>query len=104
MAEDTGGRLTPASGATPFVKGDVQAKDLKIECKTTTGESYSVKRKDLDELRDAAFREGGGEYVMQIEFHRGPGFNQRFAVIDWQTYLDLRRQAAELADLQAQRG
>lgn len=101
-AEDLGGRVTPASGATAHRKGDVDAPDLKVECKTTSGDSYALKRADLEKVKLATIQEGGLDWAMQVEFRRGPGWNERFAVIDWQTYLDLRADSATLKDIQAQ--
>lgn len=104
VASDLGGRPTPASGARPFAKGDVQVENhgLKVECKTTGGLSYSLTRKDLENLKMAAIREGGLDFAMQVEFRKGPNFMDRYAVIDWQTYLDMRSAAAELADIKWQ--
>lgn len=98
-AEDLGGRRTPASGATPHIKGDVQARGLKVECKTTSGLSYSLKRRELEKAQMEALTEGAMDWAMQVEFHLSPGFNRRYAVIDWMTYLDLRLRSAELEDL-----
>jgi len=92
-AEDLGGRTTPASGATPHIKGDVQAPGLKVECKTTSGLSYSLKRKELEKIQMEALTEGVQDWAMQVEYHLSPGFNRRYAVIDWLTYLDLRERS-----------
>lgn len=45
VAKLLGGRTQPNSGATPFFKGDVIAKDFVIECKTTTKvqKSFSIR-------------------------------------------------------------
>ena len=52
VAKLLGGNKTPNSGATDFVKGDVQVKDasLLVECKTctTNKDSFSIKKEWLD--------------------------------------------------------
>lgn len=50
VASLLGGRVQPNSGATPFFKGDVVARDFLVECKTTTTckESFSIKKEWLE--------------------------------------------------------
>ena len=57
VAKALGGRQTAHSGATAFVKGDVQLKHFLIECKTVTQKksSISIKQEWLDKLKKEAF-------------------------------------------------
>lgn len=50
VAKLLGGHTQPNSGATPFFKGDVIAKDFVVECKTTTTpkKSFSISRQWLE--------------------------------------------------------
>ena len=50
VAKLLGGHTQPNSGATPFFKGDVIAKDFVVECKTTTTpkKSFSIKKEWLE--------------------------------------------------------
>lgn len=62
-----GGRVTPASGAKDK-KGDIQVKGIaRIECKTTTKNSFSVTREMVDKIAKAGM--GSAEIpVILIEF------------------------------------
>ena len=53
-ARQIGGRLQPASGATPFAKGDVKSPELLVERKDTAGRSYSLKAAELLKIRQQA--------------------------------------------------
>jgi hypothetical protein len=89
-AADLGGRVQPGSGAPQHYKGDVRvAKDVRVECKTTSKESYQLKVHELEKIKGEAFMGGDDGWAMQIEFQTMTG-NKKFAVIDWQTFLDLR--------------
>lgn len=89
-AEDLGGRVQPGSGAPEFWKGDVRkAGDVNVECKTTSKKSYSLSLSDLEKIKAEALMGGGEGWAFQIEF-QGSTSNKKFAVIDWQEYLDLR--------------
>ncbi len=89
-AEDVGGRPQPGSGAPAFYKGDVRAAgDIRVECKTTAAQSFKLNLSDLEKIKAEAFRGNDPDWAMQIEFQTGSG-NKKFAVIDWQTLLDLR--------------
>ena len=45
-----GGRVTPASGATPTIKGDWQDRVRVVECKTTGKDSIALQREWLKKL------------------------------------------------------
>ena len=68
VAKALGGRKTPNSGATPFVKGDVVLKNVLIECKTkmTRTESFSVLRGWLTTLEEE--RIGMGKQAAALAF------------------------------------
>lgn len=90
-AADVGGRLQPGSGAPEFYKGDVRAAgDLRIECKTTSKKSYALHLSDIEKIKAEALMGGAEGWAFQVEF-QGVTSNKRFAVIDWQEYLDLRK-------------
>lgn len=90
VAKDLDGRRVKASGATDFQKGDVRAKGVRVECKTTSTGSY---RLTLVEWRKIQKEAAGGfldEPAMQIEFQGAMGQNRKLAVIDWHRYVQLR--------------
>lgn len=90
IAEDIGGRLQPGSGAPEFYKGDVRkAGDLRVEAKTTSKGSYSLKSSELEKIRNEALSGGDEDWAMQVEFH-GQFTKKKYAVIDWDRYLHLR--------------
>lgn len=89
-AEDVGGRVQPGSGAPEFYKGDVRKRgDLRLECKTTGSKSYNLKLSDLEKVKAEAVMGGAEGWAFQVEF-QGATSHKRFAIIDWQEYLDLR--------------
>jgi hypothetical protein len=91
VAEDIGGRVQPGSGAPAFYKGDVrEAHVLRIECKTTGALSYKLNLADLEKIKVEALRGNDPDWAMQIEFQTASG-NKKFAIIDWQTFLDLKK-------------
>lgn len=82
--------MQPGSGAPEFYKGDVRKKgDLRLECKTTGAKSYTLKLSDLEKIKAEALMGGAESWAFQVEF-QGITSNKRFAVIDWQEYLDFR--------------
>ena len=63
--------------------------ELRLECKTTSAKSYSLKVEELDKIRNEALTGGAEDWAMQVEFQKQFG-SKRYAVIDWDTYLYLR--------------
>lgn len=57
IAKELGGKQTPNSGATAFIKGDVNLDDWLIEAKTKTSpsESMSIKKEWLEKNEEEAF-------------------------------------------------
>lgn len=73
-----------------FAKGDVRVTgELRLECKTTSAKTYSLKVEELDKIKTEAITGGAEDWAMQVEFQRQIG-PKRYAVIDWDTYLYLR--------------
>ena len=66
-----GGRITKASGAGAFEKGDVRVKGLlRVEAKTTKHKSFSVTGEMLDKIEQQAVM--AGEFpAMEIEIEGG---------------------------------
>ncbi|TXH10928.1 MAG: hypothetical protein E6R04_03940 [Spirochaetes bacterium] len=83
--------MQPGSGAPEFYKGDVRkAGELRVECKTTSSKSYTLKLSDLEKIKAESIMGNDAGWAFQIEF-QGPVSGRRFAVIDWQEYLDLKK-------------
>ena len=75
VVKQLGGRQTPNSGATPWVKGDVLLDQFLIECKTSTVEkqTFSVPKKWLDKMQEEAF--AMGKPYAALCFDYGDGVN-----------------------------
>ena len=87
-ARDVGGRVQPASGATPFAKGDVRKMgDIRIECKTTSGQSYVLKKSDLVKIRREA-ASALEEWAFVIQFQKQSGIGRKLVVCDYRTLYD----------------
>ena len=57
LAKEINGKRQPASGATPFAKGDIKTSDCLIEVKQTGKSHYSVSLKILHKIRKEALEE-----------------------------------------------
>jgi hypothetical protein len=78
LAKRVGGRLTPASGATPFLKGDVRAKRFLIEHKFTLNKkSYTVQVKELAAIEEKALKQG---LTPALVFEL-PGIRMKYAIV-----------------------
>ena len=80
------GRQTPASGSLAFNKADVYNDLVRMECKTTEKQSYSVKKDLL--LKIAAETEHGKIPVFNIQFEREEG-HLNYYIIDEGFFLEL---------------
>lgn len=90
-AADLGGKPQPGSGSSAFYKGDVRSVGkVLVECKTTSKKSYTLSLSDIEKIKAEALMSGEESWAFQIEF-QGMSSNKRFAVIDWQEYLDFRK-------------
>lgn len=71
VAKQVGGKRVANSGATPFRKGDVEAEDFLIECKTTTAiskASFSIKKEWLLKNREEAIGMGKHHTALAFQF------------------------------------
>ena len=96
VAEATGGRRTPNSGATTFGgKSDVNVANLiSVECKTkmTPSESISIKKEWIEKLRaEAAF--DGHEYTA-LAFNFGPNEEMHYIIDEYlfQTLIEILKE------------
>lgn len=92
IAKDIGGRRQKASGATDFAKGDVRKQgDIRVEAKTTGARTFILKLSDVNKIREEALLGGAEEWAMQVEFQGQMGANRKFAIIDWNRFMQLRK-------------
>ena len=70
IAKKLNGKQTPNSGATAFVKGDVNLDDWLIECKTKVSESQSmsIKKEWLTKNAEEAFSMGKQHSALVFDF------------------------------------
>ncbi len=68
VAEEVGGQVVPASGATLHSKGDVTSPTEKIECKYTLSSYYHLKFADLIKLKIQAAKDSAKVPVFILEF------------------------------------
>lgn len=86
VAAAVGGERTPNSGATPFIKGDVEisgAEGWLIECKTKTSPSKSmaIQKEWLEKNRqEAVFM---GKKYCALAFNFGPDEENHFIIDEW---------------------
>lgn len=89
-AKEIGGRVQPGSGSMDFAKGDVRDMGkLRIECKTTSKDRYSLKLADLLKIRLEAVMGGLESWAFQIQYQRSAGIVTRIAVVDHAWFLEL---------------
>ena len=88
VAKAIGGKQTPNSGATDFVKGDVTTDNILLECKTATTEkkSFSIKREWLSKNKEEAFEMGKSYSALAFNF--GPD-SENYYVIDEKLFKEL---------------
>ena len=67
IAKNTGGHVTPNSGATPFSKGDITYPNHLLEHKMTAKQSYILNKSDLIKIYTEALR-ASKEPVFMIDF------------------------------------
>lgn len=81
VAEAVGGRTQAASGGTRLGGGgDVRADGLRIECKLTEKDSFSLKLKELLKLQDQAYG-ALEEPVFQFSFLDRAGRRESYVVV-----------------------
>lgn len=86
VAKLLGGRTQPNSGATPFFKGDVIAKDFVVECKTTTQprKSFSIKWEWLADTEAERIQMRKGYCALAFQFSEE---GRNFFVVDEPTFV-----------------
>lgn len=91
LAKRIGADLTPGSGALDGAKGDMKKGDFLIEAKTSTRESFTVKRDVLHKIRGEAM--AIGKYpALAVSFVNEEGKstkNDRWVMLTEQDFLDL---------------
>ena len=75
IVKNVGGKQTPNSGATSFIKGDILTDRFLIEAKTVTEErqTFSIQRKWLEKMQEEAF--AMGKSYSALAFNYGDGVN-----------------------------
>lgn len=66
-ASRLGGRVSPGSGASARCKGDVTSEHFKVECKTTTKETYALKHATLLKIENEA-KKVAKHFMLTVEF------------------------------------
>lgn len=89
VAEDFGGRLTPGSGNKWFAKGDVRADDIRISCKSTSNNSFSVTKEDVREIEQIAWADLK-EWAMALEIN-----GRQLIVMDYRSFLDIWKKCGD---------
>lgn len=81
IANEIGGKVQKASGATIFAKGDVRKiGELRVEAKTTSKKTYKLKFLDLLKI----YNEAAGaleDWIFQVEFQGQMGQNKKLAIV-----------------------
>jgi hypothetical protein len=100
VAKAVGGRTTPNSGATPWVKGDVLTKGANsflIECKTktTAADSISIKKEWFEKNRQECLQNGTPHQAVVFNF--GPDQENHY-IIDEYLFSFLKEKLDELTE------
>lgn len=85
VAKKLNGKKQPNSGATNFIKGDVELKHFLLDCKTVTTpkKSVSIKKEWLDKIKQEAFAMGKNNSSICFNFEPN---GQNFYIIDERTF------------------
>ena len=96
VSKRIGGRRTPNSGATAFIKGDIQTKSFIIECKTCTEarESISIKQEWLDKLKKEMMANGKTNFALFFNFG-GIYSDENYVIIKEKDFLILKEYMEE---------
>jgi len=79
--KELGLKMSPASGATMFGGGDGRlAGKIRLECKFTEADSYTLKLEDLLKLRKQAIKGGLEQPIFQLEF-KGGAYKAKYAIV-----------------------
>jgi len=83
-AQDVGGRMMPASGAMPNAGADVRKMgELRIECKYTDKDFYSLELLILEKVKLQAIKGGLEAPVLQLGFRNHLGHQELYCIIPW---------------------
>lgn len=76
VAKKLNGKRQPASGATPFFKGDVLLDNFLVECKTkvNAANSYSIKKAVIKKAEEEAFSQRRRGAILVFNFGDGEDF------------------------------
>lgn len=89
-ARDVGGRAQKGSGSSQFAKGDFRSVgNVRGECKHTVKSTYILKHDELKKIQKEALMGSFEDWVMQVEFVGAVGQSKKFAVLDWQMFMDM---------------
>ena len=93
IAQKLNGRKVPNSGATPFLKGDVECKNFLIECKTQLKpqKSYSIKKEVMDKIEEERFAMRKAHCAVCFDF----GESDRFYIVNEKTFIELNNALEE---------
>lgn len=80
-----GGKVTKGSGS-GYQKGDVHARMVRVECKTTKHRSFSVTMDMIDKLEADAF---GADVIPMLEVELALGEKKVYVLPDWAVELML---------------
>lgn len=96
VSKRIGGRRTPNSGATAFIKGDIQTTSFIIECKTCTEarESISIKKEWLDKLKREMMANGKTNFALFFNFG-GIYSDENYVIIKEKDFLILKEYMEE---------
>lgn len=94
VAKSIGGKQTPNSGATKFVKGDILTDDFLIECKTTLTpkKSFAIKKEWLDKNRQEMFAMNKSYNALAFNFEPD---GKNYYVIDEKLFKYLKEKLEE---------
>lgn len=87
VAKQLGGKKTPNSGATDFVKGDVLLHDWLIECKTVMKEqsTFSVKREWIKKNKEESIAMRKHHSALVFDF----GDGEDYVILDMKTFKNM---------------
>lgn len=91
IAKATGGKRTPNSGATPWVKGDILTEQFLLEAKTktTNSDSISIKKEWFEKNISEAVSMGKPYSALVFNFGPDEPYNKNYYIIDEPLFLEL---------------
>lgn len=94
VAKSIGGKQTPNSGATKFVKGDILTDNFLIECKTTLTpkKSFAIKKEWLEKNRQEMFAMNKSYNALAFNFEPD---GKNYYVIDEKLFKYLKEKLEE---------